>query len=83
MTHTARCVSVISNALLFCGRNIVSQLSNALLFCDCFLQGVEYVFGIVGVPIVEVAIALQIHGIKFIAMRNEQAVSIMSSSSTQ
>ncbi|XP_072029876.1 2-hydroxyacyl-CoA lyase 1-like [Amphiura filiformis] len=36
-------------------------------------QGVEYVFGIVGVPIVEVAIALQVHGIKFIGMRNEQA----------
>lgn len=38
-------------------------------------QGVEYMFGIVGVPVVEIATAAQEAGIKFIAMRNEQAVS--------
>lgn len=39
------------------------------------LQGVEYMFGIVGVPVIEVAMAAQAAGIKFIHMRNEQAVS--------
>ena len=38
-------------------------------------QGVEYVFGIVGIPIIELAVACQNQGIKFIGMRNEQAVS--------
>jgi 2-hydroxyacyl-CoA lyase 1 len=33
------------------------------------------VFGIVGIPVIEVAMACQKEGIKFIAMRNEQAVS--------
>lgn len=36
-------------------------------------QGVKYVFGIVGVPVIEVAIAIQQQGIKYIGMRNEQA----------
>lgn len=37
-------------------------------------QGVEYMFGIVGIPVIEVAIAAQQVGIKYIGMRNEQAV---------
>uniref|UniRef100_A0A672ZEF3 2-hydroxyacyl-CoA lyase 1 n=1 Tax=Sphaeramia orbicularis TaxID=375764 RepID=A0A672ZEF3_9TELE len=36
-------------------------------------QNVEYMFGIVGVPIIEVAMAAQAAGIKYIGMRNEQA----------
>ena len=32
-------------------------------------------FGIVGVPVIEVGMAAQTEGIKFIGMRNEQAVS--------
>eukprot|EP00057_Strongylocentrotus_purpuratus_P001673 XP_001200659.2 PREDICTED: 2-hydroxyacyl-CoA lyase 1 [Strongylocentrotus purpuratus] len=43
-------------------------LSRALLD-----QGVEYVFGIVGYPVIEVGVAMQVAGLKFIAMRNEQA----------
>lgn len=39
-----------------------------------FLQKVEYMFGIVGVPIIEVAMAAQAAGIKYVGMRNEQAV---------
>lgn len=39
-------------------------------------QGVEYVFGIVGIPIIELAVACQQQGIKFVGMRNEQAVSV-------
>lgn len=37
-------------------------------------QGIRFMFGIVGIPVIEVAIAAQQYGIKFIAMRNEQAV---------
>ncbi|XP_069168406.1 LOW QUALITY PROTEIN: 2-hydroxyacyl-CoA lyase 1 [Procambarus clarkii] len=36
-------------------------------------QGIEYMFGVVGIPIVEVAVAAQQAGIKYIGMRNEQA----------
>lgn len=38
-------------------------------------QGVDYLFGVVGIPIVEVAVAAQSAGIDYIGMRNEQAVS--------
>ncbi|XP_064095643.1 2-hydroxyacyl-CoA lyase 1-like [Macrobrachium nipponense] len=36
-------------------------------------QGVEYMFGIVGIPVVEVAVTAQQAGIKYVGMRNEQA----------
>ncbi|XP_004704066.1 2-hydroxyacyl-CoA lyase 1 [Echinops telfairi] len=36
-------------------------------------QGVEYMFGIVGIPVTEIAVAAQALGIKYIGMRNEQA----------
>ncbi|KAH7693615.1 Thiamine pyrophosphate enzyme, partial [Aphelenchoides avenae] len=36
-------------------------------------QGVEYVFGVVGVPVIEVGAAAQAVGIKYIGCRNEQA----------
>ncbi|KAL4221918.1 2-hydroxyacyl-CoA lyase 1 [Mactra antiquata] len=42
-------------------------------------QGIEYVFGIVGIPVIEVAMACQREGIKFIGMRNEQAASYAAS----
>lgn len=42
-----------------------------------FLQKVEYMFGIVGVPIIEVAMAAQAAGIKYVGMRNEQAVRLL------
>ena len=41
-------------------------------------QGVEYVFGVVGIPVIEMAIAMQAAGVRFIGMRNEQAVSTYS-----
>ena len=37
------------------------------------MQGVEYVFGVVGVPVIEVALAMQNAGLNYIGMRNEQA----------
>ncbi|XP_003739149.1 2-hydroxyacyl-CoA lyase 1 [Galendromus occidentalis] len=36
-------------------------------------QGVEYMFGVVGVPVFEVSMAAQQVGIKYIGMRNEQS----------
>ncbi|KAG7172512.1 2-hydroxyacyl-CoA lyase 1-like [Homarus americanus] len=36
-------------------------------------QGVEYMFGVVGIPVIEVAVAAQQAGIKYVGMRNEQA----------
>ena len=38
-------------------------------------QGVEYVFGIVGFPVVPIAMAMQREGITYIGMRNEQSAS--------
>ena len=42
-------------------------------------HGVEYMFGIVGIPVVELAYAAQIVGIKYVGMRNEQAASYAAS----
>uniref|UniRef100_A0A1L8DIW1 2-hydroxyacyl-CoA lyase n=1 Tax=Nyssomyia neivai TaxID=330878 RepID=A0A1L8DIW1_9DIPT len=36
-------------------------------------QGVEYVFGIIGIPVIELSMAMQSAGLKYIGMRNEQA----------
>ena len=49
--------------------NGASLLASALK-----IQGVEYMFGVVGRRIVDVAWAAQAEGIKYIGMRNEQAV---------
>ena len=38
-------------------------------------QGVQWVFGVVGIPVTNIAPALQDVGIGYIGMRNEQAVS--------
>src|SRR5215472_669139 len=38
-------------------------------------QGVQYMFGIVGFPVVPIAVAAQKEGITFVGMRNEQAAS--------
>ena len=51
-----------------------------LLACALKTQGVEFVFGVVGIPVVEVAGAAQVEEIKYIGMRKEQAVSISLSS---
>lgn len=37
------------------------------------MKGIEYVFGIVGIPIVELSMAMQAAGLKYIGMRNEQS----------
>jgi ABC-type phosphate/phosphonate transport system permease subunit len=38
-------------------------------------QGVEYMFGIVGIPVIPIAVHAQREGIKFFGFRNEQAAS--------
>ncbi|KAL0871173.1 hypothetical protein ABMA27_004949 [Loxostege sticticalis] len=46
---------------------------NTILAESLKKQGVEYVFGIVGIPVIELAMAFQSAGLKYIGMRNEQA----------
>ncbi|CAH0755774.1 unnamed protein product [Diatraea saccharalis] len=46
---------------------------NTILAESLKKQGVEYVFGIVGIPVIETALAFQVAGLKYIGMRNEQA----------
>jgi len=36
-------------------------------------HGVQYMFGVVGIPVVEVAMSAMAEGIHYIGMRNEQA----------
>ncbi len=38
-------------------------------------QGVEYMFGIVGFPVIPIATAAQKEGIRYLGFRNEQAAS--------
>ncbi|XP_017377955.1 2-hydroxyacyl-CoA lyase 1 isoform X3 [Cebus imitator] len=50
------------------------QMSGAQVIAQALkTQDVEYIFGIVGIPVTEIAIAAQQLGIKYIGMRNEQA----------
>ncbi|XP_028162719.1 2-hydroxyacyl-CoA lyase 1 isoform X1 [Ostrinia furnacalis] len=46
---------------------------NTILAESLKKQGVEYVFGIVGIPVIELSMAFQSAGLKYIGMRNEQA----------
>ncbi|KAM3965830.1 LOW QUALITY PROTEIN: 2-hydroxyacyl-CoA lyase [Aphomia sociella] len=46
---------------------------NTLLAQSLKRQGIEYVFGIIGIPVVETSMAFQSVGLKYIGMRNEQA----------
>jgi len=46
---------------------------NTILARSLKQQGVEYVFGIIGIPVVELSMAMQAEGLKYVGMRNEQA----------
>ncbi|XP_006265304.3 2-hydroxyacyl-CoA lyase 1 isoform X1 [Alligator mississippiensis] len=49
-------------------------LSGAQLIAEALkAQNIEYMFGIVGIPVTEIAIAAQATGIRYVGMRNEQA----------
>ncbi|XP_039098130.1 2-hydroxyacyl-CoA lyase 1 isoform X2 [Hyaena hyaena] len=50
------------------------QVSGAEVIAQALkTQHVEYMFGIVGIPVTEIAIAAQKMGIRYVGMRNEQA----------
>lgn len=54
----------------------MAELSGArILAANLKQQGVDYMFGIVGFPVVPISIACQRAGIQFIGMRNEQSAS--------
>lgn len=46
---------------------------NKILAEALVAQGLKYVFGIVGIPVIELSMALQEAGLHFVGMRNEQA----------
>uniref|UniRef100_A0AAQ5ZEB7 2-hydroxyacyl-CoA lyase n=1 Tax=Amphiprion ocellaris TaxID=80972 RepID=A0AAQ5ZEB7_AMPOC len=60
------------NVLELC-RNMEEVTGAQLIAESLKAQKVEYMFGIVGVPVIEVAMAAQAAGIKYVGMRNEQA----------
>jgi 2-hydroxyacyl-CoA lyase 1 len=50
------------------------EIDGATLIARSLKQhGVDYMFGIVGVPVVPIAFAAQREGIKYIGMRHEQS----------
>ncbi|KAM4567929.1 2-hydroxyacyl-CoA lyase 1 [Fundulus diaphanus] len=52
----------------------MDEVTGAQLIAESLkTQKVEFMFGIVGVPVIEVAMAAQAAGIKYVGMRNEQA----------
>ncbi|KAI9505863.1 hypothetical protein GGI25_001267 [Coemansia spiralis] len=58
----------------------VSSLTGAQVLAKALKhQGVEVVFGIVGIPVVDVAEAIQAEGIRFVSFRNEQSCSYAAS----
>ncbi|XP_055985641.1 2-hydroxyacyl-CoA lyase 1 [Sorex fumeus] len=56
------------------GDGTEEQVSGAKVIAQALrTQNVEYMFGIVGIPVTEIALAAQELGIKYVGMRNEQA----------
>uniref|UniRef100_A0A3B3S636 2-hydroxyacyl-CoA lyase n=1 Tax=Paramormyrops kingsleyae TaxID=1676925 RepID=A0A3B3S636_9TELE len=55
-------------------RREMGEVTGAQVIAEALrAQNVEYMFGIVGVPVIEIAMAAQAAGIKYVGMRNEQA----------
>jgi len=51
-------------------------MNGATLIAECLkFQGAEHMFGIVGIPVIPIAVMAQATGINYIGMRNEQAAS--------
>jgi 2-hydroxyacyl-CoA lyase 1 len=54
----------------------MTKLTGAVVLARALKQqGVEYMFGIVGFPVIDIAAAAQAEGITYIGMRNEQSAS--------
>ncbi|XP_048448930.1 2-hydroxyacyl-CoA lyase 1-like [Rhincodon typus] len=50
------------------------ELSGAQVIAEALRrQNLRYMFGIVGIPVIEIAMAAQAAGIKYVGMRNEQS----------
>lgn len=71
-SHEVFPFSAAAGKLCSCGRSI-----DPLFFAP---QDVKYMFGVVGIPVTEIAVAAQQQGIRYVGMRNEQAVSMDSGS---
>uniref|UniRef100_A0A8C8X6P9 2-hydroxyacyl-CoA lyase 1 n=2 Tax=Panthera TaxID=9688 RepID=A0A8C8X6P9_PANLE len=57
-----------------CSDGDEEQVSGAEVIAQALkTQDVEYMFGIVGIPVTEIAVAAQKMGIRYVGMRNEQA----------
>jgi len=55
-------------------KNMEGEVDGATVLAKALKsQGIDYMFGVVGVPVIEVSMAAQQEGIKFIGMRNEQS----------
>jgi 2-hydroxyacyl-CoA lyase 1 len=53
----------------------MAELDAPTLIAKCLKQhGIEFIFGIVGIPVTKTALVAQQHGIFFIGMRNEQVI---------
>uniref|UniRef100_A0A665UJQ7 2-hydroxyacyl-CoA lyase 1 n=1 Tax=Echeneis naucrates TaxID=173247 RepID=A0A665UJQ7_ECHNA len=64
---------------LFCLSGAMEDVTGAQLVAEALkAQKVDYMFGVVGIPVMEVAMAAQAAGIKYVGMRNEQAVKHLS-----
>ncbi|CAD6192219.1 unnamed protein product [Caenorhabditis auriculariae] len=69
-SHCNRTITDYSNAK----RTSTGKMDGAAIIASSLKhQGVEYMFGVVGFPVIEVGMAAQAHGIKYIGCRNEQA----------
>ena len=56
----------------------MDSVQGCQVLCEALVkQGVKYMFGVVGIPVIEIALAAQTLGIKYFGMRNEQAVSAL------
>uniref|UniRef100_A0A8C6E963 Thiamine pyrophosphate enzyme N-terminal TPP-binding domain-containing protein n=1 Tax=Moschus moschiferus TaxID=68415 RepID=A0A8C6E963_MOSMO len=65
------------NNLAARGDALEGQASGARVIAQALkAQDVNYMFGVVGIPVTEIALAAQEAGIRYLGMRNEQAVSM-------
>ncbi len=66
--------SLVAKSLKEQGEQLIIWILVIFLNNWIFYIGVEYMFGVVGIPVIEVALRAQQYGIKYIGMRNEQSV---------
>ncbi len=53
---------------------MAAEVDGATILARCLSRhGVRHLFGVVGIPVVETAMAAQAEGIAFVGMRNEQS----------